>query len=727
MAGENFSVREAEALRPRLRAGLHFSIQEQNARRVCVIEDPAASRFHRVGLSEYRFIRALDGTRPVAAILAQLAREGGDAFTEGEAMQILGWLKDQHLLAVESARGGTTDREHEERVWRAAATWLNPLSIKVPLLRPDRFFTACEGVLAPALGGGGFLLWLVVVSIGAVHIGMDWSRFSADADGFFARDNWFWLFVAWAVLKVAHEFSHGLFCKHFGAVVREAGVIFVVFVPMGYVDATASLGFASRWRRMTVAAAGLYMEFFLAAIAAVVWARTGAGTLHTFTHNAVITGTALTLFFNANPLMRFDGYFIMSDLLNLPNLATRGRAWMQRALHWLLLGAKPARPLWPVSREEAVTAIYGVSAWIWQIVVVAGLLLGASVALRGGGLLFAVIAAATWVALPVWRFVGTLMGAIRAGTGSWSALVVRVAGLAALVAAVVFVPWHRSVSSDGVVELAETQVLRAECPGFVEREYVRDGETVAEGQLLLDLGNDEAVSELASRRLLLEQQDLRARLAYTRDDVAAFQAERAKSEALRRGIVEGEKYLATLRIRAPFAGRVTNRHLGQLHGIFFRSGDELLRFGQASEREVKVAVSERDEPHFRAAMNQPCGVRIEGRGAEFPGELTRVEARATREPVDPALTALAGGPLAVRRTEQETAAPGDPRRASGSGSDYELAEPYFAATVRLVEGVSLAPGEMARVRFRSARSATHWSEMQAGLARWLRRYTARDR
>ena len=723
MEAENFSVREAEALRPRLRDGLRFSIQEQSNRRVCVIEDAAASRFHRVGLEEFRFIRALDGTRPVAGILAHLAREGGEAFTEGEALQILGWLKDQHLLAVESTRTGTSDREHAEEVWRTAATWLNPLSIKVPLFRPDRFFTECERVLRPLLGGMGFLVWLGVVLVGATHIGMNWSRFSADTDGFFARDNWFWLFIAWAGLKVAHEFSHGIFCKHFGAAVREAGVIFVIFVPMGYVDATASLGIASRWRRMMVAAAGLYMEFFLAAIAAVVWVWTPPGSLHTLAHNAVVTGTALTIFFNANPLMRFDGYFILSDLFNMPNLSTRGRAWTQRAQSWLLLGGKPARPLWPASREEGITALYGAASWFWQITVVAGLLLGASVALRGGGLILAVIAAATWVALPVGRFATSLAASIRSGTGSWAALILRAGGLAALVGAVLFVPWHRSVSSDGVVELGETQVLRAECPGFVVREHVQDGEVVTQGQLLLELSNDEAASELAGRQLAVDQQDLRARLAYTRDDVAKFQEERAKSEALRQQVGEAEKYLATLKIRAPFAGRVTNRRLGQLHGVFFQSGDELMRIGQAREREVKVAVSERDEPHFRNAIGHSCGVRISGRATEFTGELIRVAARATRDPVDPALTALVGGPLAVRRVEEDTTAPASAKK----GSEYELAEPYFAATVRLAEGDPLVPGEMARVRFQSTRTVNLYGEMQAGIARWLQRYAARDR
>jgi putative peptide zinc metalloprotease protein len=719
MSGENFSVRETEGLRPRLRDGLRFSIQEHGGRRVCVIEDSAASRFHRVGLAEYRFIRALDGTRPVAGILAQLAREGQEAFTEGEALQMLRWLKDQHLLAVESARGGPTDREHGERALRMAITWLNPLVCKIPLFRPDRFLSRVEPLLRPALGWGGFLVWLIVLLVGAAHVGMDWRRFEADSGGLLARDNWFWLFLAWAGLKVMHEFSHGLFCKHYGAVVREAGIIFVLFIPMGYVDATASLGLASRWRRMMVSVAGLYMEFFLAAIAAVVWANTPPGSLHTLAHNTVITGTLITLLFNANPLMRFDGYFILSDLLDVPNLATRGRQWFQRATGWLLLGGKGGRKLRPDSREKWIVAGYGVAAWLWQVVVLVGLLVAASVALRGGGLLLAVIAAIAWVALPVSHFVHGIATSIRGGAGHWSTVAVRAGAILTVVALVVFVPWHRMVASDGVVELAETQVLRAECPGFVARELVQDGEVVAEGQVLVELDNAEAAAELASRRLALDKQELRARLAYTRDEVSAFQAEQSKTEALRKEVAEYERYLATLQVRAPFAGRVTSRQLGTRQGVFFSAGDEIVRLGRAAECEVKVAVSERDAPHFRAALSQPMKVRLTGRGEVLAGELTRVEARATREPPHPALTAMAGGPLALRRSEETDA---DARRAPA----FELAEPHFTAVVRLAHRGDLSPGEMARIRFRSARAATLWNELQAGFGRWLRRYTDQE-
>ena len=373
------SVAEAGSLRPQLREGLRFSVQGEAAARTCVIEDPHASRFHRVGLHEYRFIAELDGARTVASILAKLARHGGgESFTEAEALQIIRWLASNHLLEIESVRPAS-ERGEAERTLLTAVTWLNPLIVKVPLARPDQFFAALAPVLRWALGGFGFVVWSVVVLAGLAQVAVEWPRFSAGFEGILARDRWLWLLLVWTVLKLAHEFAHGIFCRHFGSAVREIGAIFVLFVPMGYVDATASLGIASKWRRIMVAFAGIYMEFFLAGLAALAWARTPEGSLAATLHAVVITSTVVTLFFNANPLMRFDGYFILSDLLGISNLATRGRQWMQGALGWLLLGGKARRPAKPRNRDEWIVAGYGLAAGCWQVLVVTGLLVAASV------------------------------------------------------------------------------------------------------------------------------------------------------------------------------------------------------------------------------------------------------------------------------------------------------------------------------------------------------------
>ena len=710
---QNRSVLEAESLRPRLRGDLHFSIQELAGDRVCVIEDRTAWRFHRVGLAEYGFLRALDGRRTVASILAQIARDGGpDAFTEGEALQMVRWLKDNHLLALESDR--TTDQNAAtERQILGALTWLNPLVAKLPLARPDRFFTAAEAAFRWALGRFGFLVWLAVVLSGATAVAVDWARFDRGFDGILARENWLWLLLAWAGLKIIHELAHGLFCKHFGAAVREIGVIFVLFIPMGYVDASASLGLASKWRRIMVSAAGIYAEFFIAGLAALLWARTPDGLTATIAHNVIFTGTAVTLLLNANPLMRFDGYYILGDLLGLPNLATRGRAFTRSLAARVFLGPRGGTPPALRTREDWIVAAYGLASVLWQTLIFAGLLVAASTALRGGGLLFAAIAGALWLGVPLWQMSRAAARAKGSTLDRLFTIAWRLGILVTLVAALVLVPFRRSVSSPAVIELADTAVLRAECPGFVQFVHVRDGDQVAADQVLVELRNDDVAAQLDRARLDLQQQELRARIAYSRGELAAFQAETAKADTLRDAVAERAKYFATLQVRAPFAGRVTSRQLDHLVGSFIRPGDEIAQLGRAAGSDVRIALDQESAAHFRTAVGAPVRVRIEG-GETLDAQLTRVEARATRELIHPALTALAGGPLPLRRAEDDD-----------KKNPYELAEPHFVALAHL--GAAQAQiGQLARVKLRTARGVTLWESAQAGFARWLRRHTLRE-
>ena len=718
---ENRSVVEPEALRPRLREGLRFSIQEQGGDRVCVIEDRHAWTFHRVGLAEYRFIRALDGTRTVASILAQFARDhSADAFTEGEALQMLRWLKDNHLLEIESTRtGGESARA--ERSLLAAITWLNPLVVKIPLARPDRFFTAGEAALRWALGRFGFFVWGVVVLAGATSIALNWPHFSRGFDGILARENWLWLLIAWAGLKIAHELSHGLFCKHFGAAVRELGVIFVLFIPMGYVDATASLGFASKWRRIMVASAGLYAEFFIAAIAAIYWARAADGLGATIAHNLIFTGTVVTLLLNANPLMRFDGYYILGDLLGIPNLGTRGRGWTRDVIAWLLLGQRASSQLALRTREDWIVAAYGIASAFWQVVVFAGLLVAASVTLRGGGIFFAAIAGALWLGVPLWQMIKSAAQAKGSAFERGLAISWRLALAALLIGGLLLIPLRRSISSPAVVELADTAVLRAECPGFVQAVHVHDGDTVEAGALLVELRNDDAVADFERSKLDLAQQELKARIAYTRGELPLFQAENAKTESLRATVANRENYLATLKIHAPFAGRITGRKLEQMLGSFLRTGDEIAQFGRADACDVKIALDQESAAHFRESVGKPLRVLIEGRRQIFDATLTRMESRATRELIHPALTAIAGGPLALRHADEPS-----PETAHEAAGGFELAEPHFIAVARLATHDALAAGQIARVKLRSVRGVTLWDSAQAAFARWLKRYTARE-
>jgi len=181
---ENRLARDFESLRPRLRADLRFSIQEHGGERVCLIEDPVAAQFHRVGIREFLFIHALDGRRSIAEILANLARSRKpDGLSEQDARQILAWLRQQSLLVVNSAQVGAAKSVQDAGLTKVA----RPLSLRVPLAHPDRFFTRVVPGLRWAMGWAGFAVWLVVLSAAAIKISMDWPRFSAGYDGFLSR------------------------------------------------------------------------------------------------------------------------------------------------------------------------------------------------------------------------------------------------------------------------------------------------------------------------------------------------------------------------------------------------------------------------------------------------------------------------------------------------------------------------------------------------------------
>ena len=240
------------------------------------------------------------------------------------------------------------------------------------------------------------------------------------------------------------------------------------------------------------------------------------------------------------------------------------------------------------------------------------------------------------------------------------------------------------------------------------------------GALLMELRNEEVVSAIEKSRRELEAQEVRTRIAYARRDVAEYQAEMAKVDGLQKAMKENESYAGTLKVRAPIAGRVSSRTLNQALGAYIQRGEEILKIGEATGRDVRLALGQDAEPHFKAALHRRVSVRIEGRGGTFSARLERLDGNASRTLPHAALTALAGGPLAVQRVQDD-----DAPQSQGQ-LRHELTEPHFGATVRMLSASAsdLADGELARVRFRSPEKVTLWGELRGAIARWMRKYGA---
>ena len=244
----------------------------------------------------------------------------------------------------------------------------------------------------------------MVLLLGGYHIAANWKVFVNESAGVLYVNNWLWLIGVYIVLKVLHELFHGLVCKKYGGEIYEAGIILILCMPIGYVDATSSWRFHSRWQRIHTAAAGMMIELFAAGLAAIIWSYTEPGFINSLAYHVIIIAGISTVIFNANPLMRFDGYFIFADLVDIPNLYARGRQYIFYLLKKYLLAQETELPVLG-SNKDYLVRIYGITTLIWRLLIIVILLVGAWTLFYGAGMLIAVLAMILYFALPGWVLV----------------------------------------------------------------------------------------------------------------------------------------------------------------------------------------------------------------------------------------------------------------------------------------------------------------------------------
>jgi putative peptide zinc metalloprotease protein len=702
-----------------LRGDLVWTPQAATGQTYYLVEDPLNSRFYRVGPSEYAFISLLDGRTSISEATSLTAKAlPSAAFSEHEAASICNWLLDNGL--VHTSRPALRDEPPAlaaaKKRNRTRSGW-NPITFRVPLLRPDRFFDALSPWLGWAFAPWAFLVWAVLGLIALHQLSSHWSRFTASLDGIFAPLNWLWLPLCWFALKLVHESAHGLACKKHGGSVREAGVIFILLLPVSYVDVTSSWRFRSKWHRMFTGAAGMYAELFIASVAALLWSLTGPGLFNSLCFNVVILASVTTLVFNANCLMKFDGYYILSDLLEIPNLYTLARRMISHCALKPFFCARPLPPSLPESRSMRVfIACYGLAAFLWRIAVCTCLIIGATTLFRGAGIILALVAAILWLGVPATRLFRRALR-LRNEQGSTRNVTCSTIGLAGIVAFLLLttVPWPGTLQAPAVVEYSPLTVVRAASPGFVSDVRVHGGQLVENGQILAVLQNEELELELADLNLALEQSEVKSRIYEHERRMAAWQAEAKTVESLQKKCLEKQVQVDKLTVRAPASGRVISRDPETLLGVYLEPGDEIISIGNEIHKELQIAISQDDLIPFKTAVGRSLQVRLPG-GRVFPAPLLRISPRASLQCFHSALSAVNGGPLAVKANKSDA-----DERDFDSDNNHELLAPHLVGTVELTDGQSLQlkAGQVGIASLCSHREALG-AHLYRSVARWIR-------
>ncbi len=669
----------------RLRDDLTFHRQEYGGAPCYLMEDELESKFYRIGLAEYHFISRLDGATTVSQAVAMSSADlGRDAVSEMESLTICKWLLDHRLATTEASRSsGRLLESYGENNRRKNLAKLNPVSFKFSLFNPDPLLSGLSGSLGWLFSKPMFIVWLIVVVMGAYHALANCSSLANSQNLIFAEHNWIWLGLTWLAMKVIHEFAHGMACKRYDGEVRQAGVVLIVMIPLPFVDVTSSWRFRSKWQRINVAAAGMYAELFLAAVAAIVWSYADVGTVRQIAFNVMLTGSVATVFFNANPLMRFDGYYILSDWLELPNLGTHGQQFMHWVGNRFYLGLDAKRPSWPEGRGLLI-GIYAVAALIWKVLICIGLAIAAESLFFGAGFVLSGLAIGLWVLWPLAKLLKfVLVGDETRQPPGRIRFCVVTAGCGCLFwSAFCYLPWHVNVSVPAIVDFSDRTEIRVPLGGFVRKVLIESDQRVEAGQLLAVMENMELQADVENLQIELEENQLQLRQHRNKQQLAAFDVALRNRQALQQRLEERQQQVAGLEIRAPKSGVVIADDLSVLVGTYLSAGHSFCTIGTGEGTEIQALVSQKDLNQFEGRHGDPVHVRIRGMGDRgVPAILTRLNPRASVELPNPAFSAMYGGPLPVkyrsRSGEQESTEPVD--------DPFELIEPHFLARVRLAD------------------------------------------
>ena len=621
-----------------------------------LLQDKANGKFHRFRPEAYRFIGLMDGRRNLQQILdASIRRTNDTTPTPDELLEVVQFLHVSDLLLCdippETEELFSRKAQQERQKWRSLI--LNPLIWRFPLADPnawlDRWQPIAQGLAKWPMG----LCWLVVVAYALVQSSIHWSELTASAiNQVWVPQNLFWLWLTYPVMKILHEFGHALFTKAWGGDVHEVGIVVVMGMPLPYVDASAATGFASKGQRLMVGAAGMAVELFLAALALLVWLQLEPGQFRALTFNIIILGSVSTLFFNGNPLMRFDGYHILCDAIDLPNLASRANQQIGYTIMNYGYGvqglAAPAD-----TRREAVSLIaYGVAAFCYRLLIITTIILLVWQYFPSIGITLGMWFAFFQIFLPLFKQVLNLFNSPRLSAHRHRAIAVTVSILAGLVFVCFFVPLPQSTRAEGVFWLPDDARVRAESEGFVAEVLAFDGDSVTRGQALIRLNNLTLINELEMQKALLREQQARYQAAWgagqvqvklITEDIATVQAQ----------VTDLEQRVETLIIRSRANGTLRLSDAHGLTGRYLRQGDWVATVTAHTVPRVRV-VLEQDE--IGLVMNNTRAVEVkltEAINVTLKGVIGLEIPAATYLLPSAALGSSGGGRLAVDAKNEE--------------------------------------------------------------------------
>jgi len=603
-------------LHPRLRG--HVKVQRQIYRKEVwyLLADGLRGRTHRINQLAYSFIGRCDGERSVQVVWDSLLDESPDlAPTQDEVIALLVQLNQRGLLQCEQ----TPDVEQlfrsdlrERRQNRLQA--MNPLSFRVALFDPTSILKRFDRLTPFLFSVRALLVWLLFVAAALLATAANWPSLKAHASDWLPTTQGIFLtWLAFPIIKAIHELAHGLAVRRWGGEVHQAGVTLLMLTPVPFVDASTASTFRKTRRRFVVSSAGIMAEMQLAALAILLWTQVQPGLVRDLALVVATIGSISTLLFNANPLLRFDGYYMLTDAIHLPNLYSRsGNYWRYLFLrHALRLKQTP--PPETAIGEKPWLIGYAPLSWAYRVAL--SIVIVNWIGHWSPALAILIGLGAVWALLisPLLNF----FRSFRRGTSPEGIRRTRFALTAWSMALIIFfciLPLPFATVAQGVVWVPENAQIRPLTGGFVNSFAARDGAMVAAGDIIAVLADPALLVEAERLRNEAVQKETELYRLLLGDPVAAANLSE-HIERLAAELARIEERIGQLEIRAGVAGRLAMPHQSDIEGSYLPQGKTIGYIVTGEPATVRVAVGQN-----AAALVQSDTRSISLRLAEAPGQ-----------------------------------------------------------------------------------------------------------
>ncbi|MCO6435855.1 MAG: HlyD family efflux transporter periplasmic adaptor subunit [Phycisphaerae bacterium] len=630
-----------------------------------IVRDPVTFQCQQFDPGDYHILTAIDHSRTLGETFDDLVVRGrARRDDEDRFFQFVMDLHRLGFLRLPVSDHKSLYRRHlsKEQAKRRRA-WTSFLYTQIPVLNPDAFLNRTIRFARPLFSWPAFILWAVLLGTAifvAIH---NRQSLAQPLEGMLATRNLALMWLTLVVLKVFHEFGHAFACKHFGGHVPEMGVSLIMMTPCAYVDATSSWGFSRRRDRLVVALAGMYIETAIAALAVFVWALTDPSLLHSAAYNVMFLAGSVTVLFNINPLMRFDGYYIMSDLVEVPNLRARSAQYIAACMKKWFLGIESERVI-EGRRLRGILFGFGVASFLYRL----SLLLAISAVLATKffivGVSLAVFYVGRTVATAVAKIIQYLWQAEETAHVRVRAVALGLLLVVGFPAGFLWIPLPARVRAAGVIGQERESVLRAPADVFVEAIAARNDETVHEGAPLLKLRDENLELAVAAAQADVREAEILAD-AFRLAEPHRAEQEAQRADAARRELERAKERLTQLEVAAPHEGVVIQTLKPEDIGRFLPRGEVLATVADGPWQ-IRAVLSEEEFTAAGPAIGKRVLVRTTARpDTLLHGEIERIAPMAHRAVPSAALTQLAGGDIHV-----------DP--ATGVTN-----RPYFEVVVRL--------------------------------------------